>query len=115
MQLPGTFNDLIEQVQKGEHYKNLVLQLNKDFALASVHLDLQTSITPERLKAILHETIFSLIRNNFPDYLNLLYVVDVSEEKIKALDGSDALKLSEHVSFLILQRVWQKVWFRHFY
>ena len=53
-----------------------------------------------------------LIQEKFTEYLNLLYIIDVSEKQVKALDGSDPLKLSEAVSFLILKREWQKVWFR---
>jgi len=34
---------------------------------------------------------------------------------MKQLDGSDLVKLSEEVSFLILKREWQKVWFRNKY
>jgi hypothetical protein len=44
--------------------------------------------------------------------LNLLYIIDVSEEEVKKLDGSDISILSGQVSFLILKREWQKVWFR---
>mgnify|MGYP003608609202 FL=1 len=51
----------------------------------------------------------------FAEYLNLLYIIDVSEEQIKKLDGSDVFKLSEDVTFLILKREWQKVWFRNKY
>ncbi len=61
---------------------------------------------------MLHETVFHLIQNKFSDYLNLLYIIDVSELKIRAIDGNDAVKLSEEVTFLILQREWQKVWFK---
>ena len=38
-----------------------------------------------------------------------------SEKQVKALDGSDPLQLAEAVSFLILKREWQKVWFRNKY
>jgi len=47
--------------------------------------------------------------------LNLLYIIDVSEDQIKILDGFDRIQLAEQVSFLILKREWQKVWFRKFY
>jgi hypothetical protein len=42
----------------------------------------------------------------------LLYIIDVSEIKVKALDGNDTVKLSEDITFLILQREWQKVWYK---
>ena len=70
---------------------------------------------PTSLKLILHETVYKLIQEKFADYLNLLYIVDVSEIKVKQLDSSDMVKLSEDVTFLILQREWQKVWFKSQY
>ena len=73
------------------------------------------SISPEELKIQLHEKIFRLIQNKFAEYLNLLYIIDVSEDQIKKLDGSDLVILSEEVAFLILKREWQKVWFRNKY
>ncbi|MBC7641800.1 MAG: hypothetical protein H7174_05590, partial [Flavobacterium sp.] len=46
-------------------------------------------------------------------YLNLLYIIDVPEDQIKKLDGSDIEELSAQVAFLILKREWMKVWFRN--
>ena len=113
MQLPTTFEDLINEANQLNLYKNLVLQLNKDFKFANVDLDFHEDILPTSLKLMLHETIYKLIQEKFVDYLNLLYIIDVPENKVKALNGDDTLKLSEEVSFLILKREWQKVWFRN--
>ncbi|MBU3822191.1 hypothetical protein KO566_08980 [Flavobacteriaceae bacterium XHP0103] len=113
MQLPATFDDLVNEANQLNLYQKLILQINKDFLLANIDLDLHEAILPSSLKLILHETIYNLIQEKFADYLNLLYIIDVSEEKIKALNGDDVLKLSEEVSFLILKREWQKVWFRN--
>ncbi|WP_111308443.1 hypothetical protein [Confluentibacter sediminis] len=113
MQLPTTFEDLVNEANQLNLYKNLVLQLNKDFKFANVDLDFHEDILPTSLKLMLHETIYKLIQEKFADYLNLLYIIDVPENKVKALNGDDTLKLSEEVSFLILKREWQKVWFRN--
>ncbi|MCD2258578.1 hypothetical protein [Psychroserpens luteolus] len=113
MQLPTTFEHLISEAEDLNLYVKLINQVNKDFLLANIDLDFQDDVLPSRLKYVLHETIYKLIQEKFTDYLNLLYIVDVSEEKIKQLDGSDTLKLSEQVTFLVLQREWQKVWYRH--
>ncbi|WP_372757541.1 hypothetical protein [Mariniflexile sp.] len=112
MQLPTTFEDLIENANELSLYQKLVLQLNKDFLLANINLDFHEDVLPSSLKLILHETVYKLIQEKFTDYLNLLYIIDVSEKQIKALNGEDLLKLSEDVTFLILQREWQKVWLR---
>ncbi|GAA3582049.1 hypothetical protein [Snuella lapsa] len=115
MKSPATFNNLIEEAQQLDLYKKLVLQLNKDFLLANIDLGFDETILPSSLKLMLHETVFKLIQEKFIDYLNLLYIIDVPESQVKCLDGSDALKLSEEVSFLILKREWQKVWYRSKY
>lgn len=115
MRFPATFDALITEANQLKLYKKLVEQLNKDFLLANINIDFHEDILPTSLKLILHETIFDLIQNKFTDYLNLLYIIDVPEKQIKSLDGEDTLLLSEQVSFLILKREWQKVWYRNNY
>jgi len=113
MKLPANFDDLINEANGLQLYQNLVKQLNKDFLLANIDLDFDEDILPTSLKYLLHETIFKLIQEKFSDFLNLLYIIDVPERQVKELDGSDTLKLAEAISFLILKREWQKVWFRN--
>ena len=122
MQLPKTFNHLIEEASHLNLYNKLIQQLNKDFLYANIDLGFDEDILPTSLKLILQETVYRLIQEKFTDYLNLLYIIvkpgdiiDVPEDQIKALDGNDTLQLSEDVTFLILKREWQKVWFRQQY
>ena len=115
METPSNFNQLIEEANGLQLYQSLVKQLNKDFLYANIDLDFAEDILPESLKLLLHETVYKLIQEKFAEYLNLLYIIDVSEEVIKQLDGSDTLQLADQVSFLILKREWQKVWFRNEY
>ena len=112
MQLPTTFEALIQEAKQLDLYKKLVAQLNKDFLLANIDLDFHKDILPKHLKLLLQERVYKLIQEKFADYLNLLYIIDVPEEQIKALNGEDMLKLSEDITFLILRREWQKVWYR---
>lgn len=112
MSLPTNFEDLITQANTLNLYTKLIVQLNKDLLYANVDLEFDEETLPTSLKLVLHETIFHLIQNKFSDYLNLLYIVDVSELKIRGLDGNDQLQFSEEVTFLILQREWQKVWYK---
>jgi len=113
MRKVATFEELVEEANQLNLYKKLVAQLNKDLLFANINLEFDEEVLPSSLKLILHETVYKLIQEKFNDYLNLLYIVDVSEEKIKQLDGSDAIQLSEQVTFLILKREWQKVWFKN--
>lgn len=112
MSLPSNFEDLISEAEGLDLYKKLIVQLNKDVLYANIDLEFDEETLPTSLRFVLQETVFNLINSKFSDYLNLLYIVDVSEAKIKSLDGSDTLKLSEEVTFMILQREWQKVWYK---
>jgi len=112
---PKNTDLLLEEAEKETLYLNLISQLNKDFNLANEAVDFPLSVTPNELKIQLHEKIYRLIQYKFAEYLNLLYIIDVSENEIKKLDGTDLVILAEEVSFLILKREWQKVWFKNYY
>jgi hypothetical protein len=112
---PATIDALISQAEEEHLYFKLIEQVNKDFALANEPLDVPASIFPFEFKNLVQEKIYKLIQHKFAEYLNLLYIIDVSEEQIKKLDGSDLVELSEKVTFLVMKREWQKVWFRNNY
>ncbi len=115
MDMPVSFNELISEAEKYKLYNQLIKQLNKDLALANLDLSFDEDVLPSSLKLMLHETVYKLIQEQFMSYLNLLYIIDVSERKIKSLDGTDTLEMSEQVTFMILQREWQKVWYKNQY
>ena len=96
-------------------YEKLVTQLKKDFALANITLDLPDEITPLALKTILKEKIYVLLLERFPDYLNLLYIIDVPEKAFSSIKSTNVVEVAEGVSFLILKREWQKVWLKQSY
>ena len=110
---PSNIDDLINQSEENHLYFKLIEQTNKDFALANEPVDIPLDIFPFQFKELVHEKIYKLIQYKFAEYLNLLYIIDVSESEIKKLDGSDLVELAEQVTFLILKREWQKVWFRN--
>ena len=114
--LPPTTTDiLLLEAEKENLYPKLVEQINKDFNLANEPIDFHSSTKPEELKIQLHEKMYRLIQYKFAEYLNLLYIIDVPEDQVKKLDGSDINELSAQVAFLILKREWMKVWFRNRY
>jgi len=112
---PTSTDHLLSEAEKENLYQKLIEQLNKDFNFANEPIDFHSSTKPDELKIQLHEKIYRLIQYKFAEYLSLLYIVDVPEEQVKNLDGSDIMELSEQVSFLILKREWMKVWFRNKY
>ena len=112
---PKNTDLLLCEAEAENLYLKLIEQINKDFNLANESIDFPLSTKPMELKVQLHEKIYRLIQYKFAEYLNLLYIIDVAEDQIKKLDGSDVAALSEQVAFLILKREWQKVWFRNKY
>ena len=108
-----TFDDLIKEANQLDLYPKLIQQLNKDLLYANINLEFDLEVLPTSLKLVLQEKVYKLIQEKFIDYLNLLYIVDVSEEKVRELDGNDTFQLSENVTFLILKREWQKVSLRN--
>jgi hypothetical protein len=110
---PISTDHLLSEAEKENLYQKLIEQLNKDFNFANEPVDFHLSTKPEELKVQLQEKIYRLIQYKFAEYLSLLYIVDVPEDQVKKLDGSDIMELSEQVAFLILKREWMKVWFRN--
>jgi hypothetical protein len=110
---PKNTDLLLEEATAENLYLKLLEQINKDFNLANESVDFPKSTKPDELKIQLHEKVYRLIQYKFAEYLNLLYIIDVAEDQVKKLDGSDISELAGQVSFLILKREWQKVWFRN--
>jgi hypothetical protein len=106
---------LLSEAEKEHLYSKLIDQINKDFNFANEAVDFPQSTTPHELKVQLHEKIYRLIQYKYAELLNLLYIVDVPEDNVKQLDGSDTVELSEQIAFLVLKREWMKVWFRNKY
>src|SRR6478672_7468550 len=109
---PMTTDDLLSEAEKEQLYSKLIDQINKDFNFANEAIDFPKSTNAYELKVQLHEKVFRLIQYKYAELLNLLYIIDVPEDNVKQLDGSDAVELSEQIAFLILKREWMKVWFR---
>jgi len=107
--------ELIKYAQSHQLYKDLVLQLKKDFSLANLTIDLPPDTDPEELKYLLQKNIQFLIEEKFSDFLNLLYIVDLPETAAGKITTLHEQNISIHYTFLILKRIWKKVWFRQKY
>ena len=112
-EIPENTDLLLSKAQKELLYEKLLEQLDKDFNLSNQILDIKSGITPFELKMELQNKVYQLIQYKFSDYLNLLYIIDVPEQEIKSISSVDLVEISEQVTYLILKREWQKVWFRN--
>jgi hypothetical protein len=114
-QPPINTDQLLSEAENENLYSKLIEQLNKDFNFANEAIDFPQSTSPYELKVQIHEKIYRLIQYKYAELLNLLYIIDVPEENVKQLDGSDTVELAEQIAFLVLKREWMKVWFRNKY
>lgn len=105
--------DLLNNVANTKLYKELIIQLNKDVNLTGIDVAFLEDYSPTQLKEALQKLIKELIQYDFNSYSNLLYRIDVSEKEIQNIESSDVDRYSENATFLILKRVWKKVWFKH--
>lgn len=107
---------LLVEAKSTSLYQALIMQLNKDFNLAGLPLQyIEETVSPEELKQQLFNLLKTLINTNFDGFLNLLYRIDLPESKIKTIPKDNFDNYIEMVSFLILKRVWLKVWFKNKY
>ena len=115
--LPKTTSteEIIEAARKSELYSHLILQLKKDFTLANLMLDVPAETPPRDLKKTILKELDFLIKEDMAGLLNLLYIIDLSENTFKKNIKDRSLMSSQELCFLILKRTWQKVWYRDHY
>ena len=106
---------ILRDVSSKQLYHKLIDQLNKDLRLSGITLELIRDISPEELLSILRETIYRLILEDFPKFVNLLYIADVTEKQVTEAANGDAVEMADRATFLLLKRLWKKVWFREYY
>ncbi len=103
---------LLKEIENTRLLHELILQLNKDIALAGLDFKIVQKAAAQEIVAQLQSLLFECIKTDFDGYLNFLYRVDVSEHILRSLKESDPLMLSQKVTWIVLQREWQKVWFK---
>ena len=110
---PETIRSLFNKALALNLYNNLIHQLNKDFRRANLSHHFKADLSPLELKQTLEAELHHILMHDFDGYLNLLYMVDVSEATIRRLDNLSVEALAEQVTYLILKREWKKVWWKY--
>lgn len=105
--------ELLNAIAIENLYAQLIEQLNKDFRLANVAGSFDLKSSPTQLKKDLFDILLHLINNQYDDYLNLLYRIDVPEIELAKLKHDNLTSVMEEITYLILKREYQKVWFKH--
>ena len=113
--MTSKFNTSLEILEVADEqllYQKLIAQLQKDFKLANIPLDLIGQPSPKEAKALLQEKIYFLLMERFSDYLNLHYIVDIPESQIAELKSNNPDDAAGEMCILILKREWKNVWFK---
>jgi len=105
--------ELLEKVANENLYQNLIIQLNKDFQLSNLNESFELSSEPNQLKKELANILLKLITKQYDDYLNLLYRIDVSEKELLTVSSNNLNVTVEQITYIILKREYQKVWFKN--
>lgn len=105
--------ELLTKVEFENLFQQLILQLNKDFQLSNLSETFVLTCTPVELKETLSKILLKLLTDNYDDYLNLMYRVDVSEKELASIKAKNLETTIDQITFLILKREYQKVWFKN--
>ena len=109
---PTNAIQLLATVQQENAFVKVVEQLNKDMYMAGLDIEFPTDISPVSLVNNLQLHVETLLLKQYDNYLTLMYRVDVQEAELLKLNGLFADDLIKEITFLILKREWQKVYFR---
>ena len=105
--------ELLQKVEIENLYEKLILQINKDFQLSNLSYEFSIAITPSELKEDLAKLLQKMITYHYDDYLNFVYRVDVSEKELLAIKSDNLDETIDQLTFVILKREYQKVWFKN--
>ena len=105
--------NVLEEAKETGLYEPLVMQLNKDFKRAGLQDAFDLKSKPEALQRSLIASLYELIVSDFEGYLNLLYAIDVSEQRLKQLPDMQVHELAETVTELVFNREFKKVYFKN--
>jgi len=110
-----TLNELENQVSTPLIFLDVIKQINKDFELVGIDYKLEVKEHFYDFSAAFQQIIEDIINTNFDVFLNLLYRIDLDETKIRNIIQAEEDNIYAKISFEILKREWQKVWFRKNY
>ncbi|MEH6512560.1 hypothetical protein [Maribacter arcticus] len=108
-------NEVLTLANETTLLSDLKNQIEKDFGLANISLKLPLKFDAQAFVSTIREKVYYLMTEHFSEYLNLLYIVDIPESQFRQIEITDAVEVADQVTFLILKREYQKVWYRNKY
>ncbi|MBB1138269.1 hypothetical protein [Myroides sp. WP-1] len=103
---------LENQLKEQDLFEQLVQQIERDFRM-SVDEDLTfPASTPLELVQQIQGVLESIASRTPAKLSMLLYRIDVAEKDIRALEEGDVFNYFQQLTYLIVKREFQKVYFR---
>jgi len=99
---------LVGQISDSNLYKEVILQVKKDFELIGQTIEINEFIEPADFIKEVYQQIHHLLRHSFDTYLQLLYRVDIPE-KLMNFNTQNSDNIAKTTIFYILHREWEKV------
>ena len=90
-------------------------QVEKDFVLANVPLQIPETIGHSEFITLIREKVYYLMMEHFAEYLNLMYIIDIPESAFHNIEITDTVDVADQITLLILKREYKKVWYRNRY
>jgi hypothetical protein len=101
------------QLSEEKIYRELALDLSKNFALDTNKAVFDVDNFFEQFQKNLSEHIFDLLQNDYNRLLAILYRIDVNEKVVQnALKGKDIFTAADDLATAIIERLIQKIRFR---
>ena len=107
-----TTSELLDFADSKQLYQKLIEQLNKDFLLSNLTQRFESELSPQALKETLKKVLERMLIDAYDDYLNLMYRIDVSEKELSKVRSTELADTADQLTFIILKREFQKVWFK---
>ena len=104
--------NLIDKQITVKLYKDLIIQLNKDFSLTGIDFNLSLNSKPNKLIKDLKMLFQNMIAKDYQKFNQLLYVIDLPEAKLASLKERQLDDVIDRIIRLVLERVLQKVYVR---
>lgn len=116
MKLNVDNSEQLIQVAIGDSlFDKLKHQVEKDFVLANIPLQIPEKLGHAEFIALIREKVYYLMMEHFAEYLNLMYIIDIPESAFQNIEITDTVDIADQVTLLILKREYKKVWYRNRY
>ena len=109
-------NNINNTIMANKFLIETTFQLEKDFLNIGVNFDIQRPVQDYKKLFYFTSTLVSTLNEHDPKrILNLLYRIDLSEEKVQSEMQISSLTFSEFLAELIVKRELQKVIMKNYY